>query len=644
MNLWTIIKGLLIQNDSDRTKELSVEVDSASTTGTRTTLKSTQTANRTLTLPDATDTLVGKNTTDILTNKTMDFSSGGTNTLTADAVDVIYDNATSGLTATDTQAAIDEVEGRVDTVETGLSNHLSDTTDAHDASAISNVPSGNLAATDVQGALNELQSDIDTRATTTDLNNHINDVSDAHDASAISNVPSGNLTATDVQAALNELQSDIDGIGTFANQALSNLITTDINQDFTFNTGANATIKTVDGASAISRNITVSSGATTGNFASGNTFLFTGNTDNAALSGSISILSGSNSTGTGGTGALTIRSGSQTSATGTGSTGAVTLSTGAKTSSTGSTGALTLSTGANSNTTSGSSGNVTIQSGQTTSTGSSGNVFLQSGNAASGTSINSGTANVSTGNVLGTATGNSGNIVIDTGLNSSSGTGKTGDVLISSANKTGGIGNSGSISLTIGTATGMQGEFKFLKSGLPSANGDVWTAYGTAGEGYWATPATELVNDTSPQLGGDLDVNNFAIEGVSSPVLLAGQNTVRRAKQASKTNFIEEEYIHSISLLASQTNTVISDLTFAHATYSAVEITYYLKDLASDYRLGTIRVVTNGSTVTLNDTYTENISNGITFDAVINGANIEIRYTTGANTATLRADIKRFLT
>ena len=45
-----------------------------------------------------------------------------------------------------------------------ISNHLSDTTDAHDASAISNVPSGNLAATDVQGALNELQSDIDNRA------------------------------------------------------------------------------------------------------------------------------------------------------------------------------------------------------------------------------------------------------------------------------------------------------------------------------------------------------------------------------------------------------------------------------------------------------------------------------------------------
>lgn len=47
----------------------------------------------------------------------------------------------------------------------GLDNHLADAVDAHDASAISNVPSGNLAATTVQAALDELQTDIDTRAT-----------------------------------------------------------------------------------------------------------------------------------------------------------------------------------------------------------------------------------------------------------------------------------------------------------------------------------------------------------------------------------------------------------------------------------------------------------------------------------------------
>jgi hypothetical protein len=52
---------------------------------------------------------------------------------------------------------------------TAITDHINDATDAHDASAISNVPSGNLAATDVQGALNELQTDINSRALDADV-------------------------------------------------------------------------------------------------------------------------------------------------------------------------------------------------------------------------------------------------------------------------------------------------------------------------------------------------------------------------------------------------------------------------------------------------------------------------------------------
>lgn len=116
------------------------------------------------------------------------------------------------IAATDVQAAINELDGDIQA-------HLNDTTDAHDASAISNTPSGNLTATDVQAALNELQSDIDTNTAAsntnaTNLTNHINNTTDAHDATAISVVPTGNLAATDVQAALVELQGDIDTINT----------------------------------------------------------------------------------------------------------------------------------------------------------------------------------------------------------------------------------------------------------------------------------------------------------------------------------------------------------------------------------------------------------------------------------------------
>jgi len=56
-----------------------------------------------------------------------------------------------------------------------IADHISDTTDAHAGTAITNTPSGNLAATTVQGALNELQSDVDSRALASDLTTHISD-------------------------------------------------------------------------------------------------------------------------------------------------------------------------------------------------------------------------------------------------------------------------------------------------------------------------------------------------------------------------------------------------------------------------------------------------------------------------------------
>lgn len=78
------------------------------------------------------------------------------------------------------------------------------------SNTVTTAASGNLTSTNLNSALAELQTDIDTRATTTQLDDHLNDTADAHDASAISSVASGNLAATDVQTALDELQTDID--------------------------------------------------------------------------------------------------------------------------------------------------------------------------------------------------------------------------------------------------------------------------------------------------------------------------------------------------------------------------------------------------------------------------------------------------
>lgn len=126
-----------------------------------------------------------------------------------EASEITYSNVSSGLTATNVQTAIDEVESRLDTAEsnisigsTNLSNHLNDTVDAHDASAISNIPQGNLAATDVQSALNELQSDIDSRVSSTDLSTH------ASTSSGVHGVTGSLVGTTDTQTLTNKWLSD----------------------------------------------------------------------------------------------------------------------------------------------------------------------------------------------------------------------------------------------------------------------------------------------------------------------------------------------------------------------------------------------------------------------------------------------------
>ena len=145
---------------------------------------------------------------------------------------------------------------------------------------------------------------------------------------------------------------------------------------------------------------------------------------------------------------------------------------------------------------------------------------------------------------------------------------------------------------------------------------------------------TALSADSTPTLGGDLTLG--------SNVVIHDGDGMKRG--SSSSNFVEEEYIHSVSLLASQSGSVISALTFAHASFDAVEVVYKLKDSAGALRVGTLRVVSDGTNVSINDAGTElGDSSAIDFDAAVNGANVEISYNSGANTATLRCDVKRFL-
>lgn len=140
-----------------------------------------------------------------LQNKTIDATAAtGNNTLSADSANIIYDDTSEAVISLgrDVQAALDAVKVALD--------------NQNDANEIETDNSGNsLTALNVQTSLDEVAGRLDatessTTTAQTTIDDHIADVTDAHTASAITNVPSGNLAATDVQAALDELQSDID--------------------------------------------------------------------------------------------------------------------------------------------------------------------------------------------------------------------------------------------------------------------------------------------------------------------------------------------------------------------------------------------------------------------------------------------------
>lgn len=137
------------------------------------------------------------------------------------------------MAATDftTEAQIDALTTNIATAvkanTTAINNHLADTTDAHDASAISVLDAATqLTATNVETALAEIMDFAQTKTDDTALTAHIGDTSDAHDASAISIADAGNkYTATDVEAALQEVKTVADaaaGGGVAINDAATN--------------------------------------------------------------------------------------------------------------------------------------------------------------------------------------------------------------------------------------------------------------------------------------------------------------------------------------------------------------------------------------------------------------------------------------
>jgi len=137
-----------------------------------------------------------------------------------EAAEIAYDPTDSSLTQTNVKTALDEGAGRLDTNETNITavtgallTHTSAPSDAHTASAITNIPSGNLAATEVQAALNEIQTELDGAATGGDLTAHTGATSGVHGVTGdvVGTTDTQTLTNKTIQGASIEapIRSDI---------------------------------------------------------------------------------------------------------------------------------------------------------------------------------------------------------------------------------------------------------------------------------------------------------------------------------------------------------------------------------------------------------------------------------------------------
>lgn len=119
-------------------------------------------------------------------------------------------------------------------------------------------------------------------------------------------------------------------------------------------------------------------------------------------------------------------------------------------------------------------------------------------------------------------------------------------------------------------------------------------------------------------------------------------NMLKLSDSPSSTDFMEIEYEHAKTLTASTSNEV--QFSFAKATYVSFVLEYQIKEATSNaVRVGQLSIVTNGTDISQSDSFNETADVGVTWDAVVNGANIDIRSTTTANNKTLRGMIKRML-
>ncbi|MFA5490136.1 MAG: hypothetical protein WC284_13115 [Candidimonas sp.] len=144
-----------------------------------------------------------------------------------------------------------------------------------------------------------------------------------------------------------------------------------------------------------------------------------------------------------------------------------------------------------------------------------------------------------------------------------------------------------------------------------------------------------LITDTSPQLGGNLDVNGFEITSTSSGDVVINPDGL---------TIIGDMYVENIS-----TETILNNqpipVTFytTDASFTAIYVDYVvIRD--DDRKIGTLMITNNGSTSSLVDFGGDIGMSGVSFGTMISGPNVVLYYTssnTGIN-GTIRFGVRKW--
>ena len=141
---------------------------------------------------------------------------------------------------------------------------------------------------------------------------------------------------------------------------------------------------------------------------------------------------------------------------------------------------------------------------------------------------------------------------------------------------------------------------------------------------------TTVQQDTTPTLGGDLNTNGKALDTL---------------RIGTSSQFSQDVYMHSATLTAGATASVITALTIDKTVHDTVFIDYKVKEATTNNaRVGRFMVTTDGTNVSMTDVFTDTNPINISFDAQITGNNVQVIFTsTSGQNMTMRAKSTRYL-